>query len=146
MYNMDQFHLLDLDNDVLNIIGDYVKKDNERRIDKEDDFEKMDHILNHLKEKNKLNKYEIGEAIYSQLFKNCCTKEEIDEYIETRKLTNYFMVDNIGNNSFKLFKIIKKSRWNDNKPAMRHFIINFFYVNIRDIETIDMYLTLMKLN
>ncbi len=25
---MDQFNLLDLDNDVLNIIGDYVKKDN----------------------------------------------------------------------------------------------------------------------
>jgi hypothetical protein len=49
-----------------------------------------------LKENNKLNKHEIGEAIYSQLFKNCCTKEEIDEYIETRKLTNYFMVDNIG--------------------------------------------------
>ncbi len=29
-----------LDDDVLNIIGDYVQKDNERRIDKEDDFEK----------------------------------------------------------------------------------------------------------
>ncbi len=28
MYSMDQFNLLDLDNDVLNIIGDYVKKDN----------------------------------------------------------------------------------------------------------------------
>ena len=28
MYNMDQFNLLDFDNDVLNIIGDYVKKDN----------------------------------------------------------------------------------------------------------------------
>ena len=25
MYTMDQFNLLDLDNDVLNIIGDYVK-------------------------------------------------------------------------------------------------------------------------
>ena len=30
---------------------------------------------------------------------------------------------------------------------MRHFILNYFYVNnIRDIETIDIYLTLMKLN
>jgi hypothetical protein len=28
---MDQFSLLDLDNDVLNIIGDYVKKDNLKR-------------------------------------------------------------------------------------------------------------------
>ena len=32
MYNMDQFNLLDLDDDVLNIIGDYVKKDNHDRI------------------------------------------------------------------------------------------------------------------
>ena len=31
MYNMDQFNLLDLDNDVLNIIGDYVKADNDER-------------------------------------------------------------------------------------------------------------------
>ena len=28
---MDQFNLLDLDNDVLDIIGDYVKKDNNIR-------------------------------------------------------------------------------------------------------------------
>ena len=28
---MDQFNLLDLDNDVLNIIGDYVKADNDER-------------------------------------------------------------------------------------------------------------------
>ncbi len=88
-YNMQTIHLLVLDNDILNIIGDYVEKDNERRIDKEDDFEKMDRIINYLKENNKLNKYEIDEALYSQLFKNCCTEEEIDEYIETRKLTKY---------------------------------------------------------
>jgi hypothetical protein len=34
---MKNINLLDLDNDILNIIGDYVKKDNERRIDKEDE-------------------------------------------------------------------------------------------------------------
>jgi hypothetical protein len=57
------------------------------------------------------------------------------------------MLNEIGKNSIKSFKIIKKSRWNDNKPAMRHLIVNYFYVNdIRDIETIDIYLTLMKLN
>ena len=38
MYNMDQFNLLDFDNDVLNIIGDYVKKDNHDRMEKEEDF------------------------------------------------------------------------------------------------------------
>ncbi len=32
---MDQFNLLDLDNDVLKIIGNYVKKDNLDRILKE---------------------------------------------------------------------------------------------------------------
>ncbi len=79
---MENMNLLDLDNDVLNIIGGYVKKDNERRISKEDNFKKPDFIMNYLKENNKLNKYEIGEAIYSQLFENCCTEEEIDEYIK----------------------------------------------------------------
>ncbi len=48
-------NLLDLNADILNIIGDYVKKDNERRIDKEDDFEKTDFIMNRLKENSKFN-------------------------------------------------------------------------------------------
>ena len=88
---MKTINLLDLDNDVLNIIGDYVKQDNIKR--------------------------------------------------------EYIVVHEIGKNSINLFKIIKKSQWNDNKPAMRLFIINYFYVNnIRDIEIIDIYLTLMKLN
>ncbi len=34
-------NLLDLDNDILEIIGDYVKKDNERRMDKENVFKKQ---------------------------------------------------------------------------------------------------------
>ncbi len=54
MYKMEHFNLLDLDNDILNIIGDYVKKDYERRIDKEDDFEKTDLIINYLKETTNL--------------------------------------------------------------------------------------------
>jgi hypothetical protein len=56
-------NLLDLKTDILNIIGDYVKKDNDRRMDKEDDFKKTDFIMNYLKENNKFNKYEIGEAL-----------------------------------------------------------------------------------
>ncbi len=88
---METINLLDLDNDILNVIGDYVKQDNIKR--------------------------------------------------------EYIVVHEIGKNSINLFKIIKKSQWNDNKPAMRLFIINYFYVNnIRDIEIIDIYLTLMKLN
>ena len=38
---MENMNLLDLDNDILNIIGDYVNKDNKRRISKEDDFKKL---------------------------------------------------------------------------------------------------------
>jgi hypothetical protein len=72
MYNMDQFNLLDLDNNVLNIIGDYVKADNDER-----DFQK--HLM--------------GES----------TK-----------------------NSIKLLEIIKKSKWNGNKPAMRHLLLIIF--------------------
>jgi hypothetical protein len=42
--------------------------------------------MDRLKRKNKFTKEEIGEVIYCQLFKCCYTKEEIDEYIETRNL------------------------------------------------------------
>ncbi len=45
--------------------------------------------MNYLKEKNKFIKYEICEALYSQLLKNCCTEEEFKEYVETRKLKRY---------------------------------------------------------
>ena len=79
-------NLLDLDNDILNIIGGYVKHDNNRRIRKEHNFNETDFIINRLKRKNNFIKKEIGEAIYSQLFKNCHTKNEINEYIETRNL------------------------------------------------------------
>ncbi len=86
MMKTNNNNLLDLDNDILNIIGDFVKQDNNRRIEKEDDFKKTDFIMDRLKRKNKFIKEEIGEAIYSQLFKNCYTKDEINEYIETRNL------------------------------------------------------------
>ena len=79
-------NLLDLDNDILNIIGGYVKHDNNRRIRKKHNFNETDFIINRLKRKNNFIKNEIGEAIYSQLFKNCHTKDEINEYIETRNL------------------------------------------------------------
>ena len=64
-------NLLDLDDDILNIIGDYVKIDNAYRIEKEKDFEEMDKVINYLRENNKLNKYEIKEGLYSSLFKKC---------------------------------------------------------------------------
>ena len=84
-------NLLDLDNDILNIIGDYVKQDNNRRIRKEYNFNETDNIINYLKREKKFIKKEIGEAIYSQLFKNCHTKDEINEYIETRILKDILL-------------------------------------------------------
>ena len=64
-------NLLDLDNDILNIIGDYVKIDNAYRIAKEKDFLNTDKLMNNLKENNKKNKHEIKEVLYSSLFKLC---------------------------------------------------------------------------
>jgi hypothetical protein len=84
----NNINLLDLGDDILNIIGDYVKK---------------------------------------------------DIYIKK--------IEDISKNSIKLLKIVKKGCWKTKKPDMRHLIINYLYVNnIRDIETIDIVLTLMKLN
>ncbi len=42
-------NLLDIDIDILNIIGDYVKQDNNRRIRKEYNFNATDFIINRLK-------------------------------------------------------------------------------------------------
>ncbi len=50
-YNMNT-NLLDLDNDILNIIGDYVKTDNAYRIEKEEDFANTDIYNNYLRENN----------------------------------------------------------------------------------------------
>jgi len=44
-----------------------------------------------LKREKKFIKKEIGEAIYSQLLKNCHTKDEINEYIETRNLKDILL-------------------------------------------------------
>ncbi len=50
----------------------------------------------------------------------------------------------IGKNSIKLLEIVKEFTW---KKSKRNFIVNYFYIlKIRDIETIDIFLTLMKLN
>jgi hypothetical protein len=47
-------NLLDLNTDILNIIGGYVKKDNEHRLDKEDSFAVTDFHLKDMKEKSQI--------------------------------------------------------------------------------------------
>ena len=89
-------NLLDLDNDILNIIGDYVKKDNDYRIEKEKDFANTDNKINYLRENKKLNKYEIKEVLYSSLFKLCYEPEDIKEYVVSRKLKRYIKIFNLS--------------------------------------------------
>ncbi len=48
-------NLIDLDNDILNIIGDDVKKDNARRIRKGNNFKGTDDIMNYLKKQKLIN-------------------------------------------------------------------------------------------
>ena len=84
-------NLLDLNNDVLNIIGDYVKKDNIERIQ---DYDFLYYIITELMyelKSNKLSKHKIGQVIYSKLVNYYHYSEEyIAEYISTNKLTEYF--------------------------------------------------------
>ena len=96
--------LLDLNNDVLNIIGDYVKKDNNERIQ---DYDFLYYIITELMyelKSNKLSKHKIGQVIYSKLVNYYHYSEEyIAEYISTNKLTEYFKKS-------KLTKYFKKSK------------------------------------
>ncbi len=88
-------NLLDLNNDILNIIGDYVKKDNNERIQ---DFKFIDYVITELMDAlkiDKLSKYNIGKVIYSKLFYYYNNSDEfIAEYILTNKLTEYFKKGN----------------------------------------------------
>ena len=89
MYNMDQFNLLDLDNDVLNIIGDYVKKDNKRRIENERKREKefiFKGIDNKIQFLIKINNFDINQVnnIVTDLINDgVLTFEECKEYADT---------------------------------------------------------------
>jgi|LakMenE01Jun11ns_1017448.scaffolds.fasta_scaffold9809097_3 hypothetical protein len=78
-------NLLDLNNNILNIIGGYVKRDNERRIDKEDSFEVTDLFIKHLKENNKFNKYEIM---------TCFTVICLKMVVQKKKLKNMLKQEN----------------------------------------------------
>ncbi len=49
---MENMNLLDLDDDILNIIGNYVKKDNIDRMEKEEDFKYADEGIKYLKKKS----------------------------------------------------------------------------------------------
>jgi hypothetical protein len=82
---------LDLNNDVLNIIGDYVKRDDNERIQ---DFKFIDYVITELMNELKpvkLSKHKMGQVIYLELvFYYNYSDEFIAEYILTNKLIEYF--------------------------------------------------------
>ena len=97
-------NLLDLNTDILNIIGDYVKKDNNERIE---DFKFIYYVITDLlyeSEYHKLSKHKIGQAIYSKLvYYHHYSEEFIAEYMLKYKLTEYFKKS-------KLTKYFKKRK------------------------------------
>ena len=72
-----------MNNDVLNIIGDYVKRDNI----KEEIFKRVDRWVNYLKKKSRFGRDNMRWLVYYKLFD--CDNDEIDEYIKTRDLEQY---------------------------------------------------------
>ena len=83
---MENMNLLDLDNDVLKIIGNYVKKDNIDRMEKEEDFKYADEGIEYLKKNNQFSEENINEMIYDRLFKRGYSRNDIQEYRKTRNL------------------------------------------------------------
>ncbi len=85
--NFNLLENLDLNNDILNIIDNYVKKDNVFRIDKEVDFKSTDHIIGELiyeLEEDCITKKIISMAIYSNFNLIYDSEEEI--YISQENL------------------------------------------------------------
>ena len=100
-------NLLDLHNDVLNIIGDYVKKDN---IDRIDNFEKVDILYNIL---NRIGQVKRQKPIMRQLIANyfyLLNIEDfkiIDEYLTLKKLNLKNKKYSFGKNCIKEKNILK---------------------------------------
>ena len=99
-------NLLDLNNDILNIIGDYVKKDN---IDRIDHFEKVDILYNIL---NRIGQVKRQKPIMRQLIANYFYLLNIkdfgiiDEYLTLKKLNLKNKKYSFGKNCIKQKNII----------------------------------------
>ena len=100
-------NLLDLNNDILNIIGDYVKKDN---IDRIDNFEKVDILYNIL---NRIGQVKRQKPIMRQLIANYFYLlnikdfKIIDEYLTLKKLNLKNKKYSFGKNCIKEKNILK---------------------------------------
>ena len=88
---MENMNLLDLNNDILNIIGGYVKQDNKRRIENERKREKefiFKGIDNNIQFLIKINNFDINQVnniVAGLINGNILTFEECKEYADTVK-------------------------------------------------------------
>ena len=109
---MDQFNLLDFDKDVLNIIGDYVKKDNHDRLQKICQkyaklYRKLDrkkeskrrYNLNDEKKKDNLKLWETDKHFYKLIYlinnkyKNNISELIIDRFISKPCIIFIILID-----------------------------------------------------
>ena len=99
-------NLLDLNNDILNIIGDYVKKDN---IDRIDNFEKVDILYNILNRIGQVKRQKpIMRTLIANYFYLLNIKDFgiIDEYLTLKKLNLKNKKYSFGKNCIKQKNII----------------------------------------
>ena len=99
-------NLLDLNNDILNIIGDYVKKDN---IDRIENFEKVDilyNILNRIGQVKKNKKIMRILIVNYFILLNIKDFGIIDEYLTLKKLNLKNKKYSFGKNCIKQKNII----------------------------------------
>ena len=100
-------NLLDLNNDILNIIGDYVKKDN---IDRIENFEKVDILYNILNRIGQVKRQKpIMRTLIANYFYLLNIKDFgiIDEYLTLKKLNLKNKKYSFGKNCIKEKNIIK---------------------------------------
>ena len=99
-------NLLDLNNDILNIIGDYVKKDN---IDRIENFEKVDILYNILNRIGQVKRQKpIMRTLIANYFYLLNIKDFgiIDEYLTLKKLNLKNKKYSFGKNCIKQKNII----------------------------------------
>ena len=100
-------NLLDLNNDILNIIGDYVKKDN---IDRIENFEKVDILYNILNRIGQVKRQKpIMRILIANYFYLLNIKDFkiIDEYLTLKKLNLKNKKYSFGKNCIKEKNILK---------------------------------------
>ena len=121
----NNINLLDLDNDILNIIGGYVKKDNEER--KKEIFNKADKLFKKIKKEYPDNKPYYRRVIIHFFYVNGIENIIIiDEYLTLKKLNlknKKYSFDDIQNKKEEILDYLNKYINNEKK----YLHISLFY-------------------